>query len=55
MDNLYDLGPFGAKGAGELTLLGAAPALAAAVSNALRLEIKDLPVTPEYLMEVLAK
>jgi CO/xanthine dehydrogenase Mo-binding subunit len=52
IDNPYELGPFGAKGAGELTLLGAAPALAAAVSNALRVEIGKLPVTPEFLMEV---
>ncbi len=51
IDNPYELGPFGAKGAGELTLLGAAPALAAAVGSALGIEITALPVTPEYLME----
>jgi CO/xanthine dehydrogenase Mo-binding subunit len=51
IDNPYELGPFGAKGAGELTLLGAAPALAAAVSNALGIEITKLPVTPERLRE----
>ncbi len=50
IDNPYELGPFGAKGAGELTLLGAAPALAAAVSNALGIEITALPVTPERLI-----
>lgn len=54
LDNHYDNGPFGAKGAGELTLLGAAPALAAAVSNALGVSIHQLPVSPEYLMEVMA-
>jgi CO/xanthine dehydrogenase Mo-binding subunit len=53
IDNPYDNGPFGAKGAGELTLLGAAPALAAAVSNALGIPIRELPITPEYLMEAL--
>jgi CO/xanthine dehydrogenase Mo-binding subunit len=52
IDNLYDDGPFGAKGAGELTLIGGAPALAAAVSNALGVPIHKLPITPEYLMEV---
>lgn len=52
IDNPYENGPFGAKGAGELTLLGAAPALAAAVSNALGIEITALPVTPERLREV---
>lgn len=54
IDNPYDRGPFGAKGAGELTLLGAAPALAVAVGNALGISIRRLPITPEYLMEVLA-
>jgi CO/xanthine dehydrogenase Mo-binding subunit len=54
VDNHYDRGPFGAKGAGELTLLGGAPALAAAVSDALGIPIRKLPVTPEYLMEVCA-
>ena len=53
IDNLYARGPFGAKGAGELFLIGAAPALAAAVSNALGVPIQRLPVTPEYLMGVI--
>jgi CO/xanthine dehydrogenase Mo-binding subunit len=53
IENPYDNGPLGAKGAGELTLLGAAPALAAAVSNALGITIRQLPITPEYLMEAL--
>jgi CO/xanthine dehydrogenase Mo-binding subunit len=53
IDNLYADGPSGAKGAGELTLIGGAPALAAAVSNALGVSIRRLPITPEYLMEVL--
>jgi CO/xanthine dehydrogenase Mo-binding subunit len=53
VDNPYDLGPFGAKGAGELTLIGAAPALVIAVSNALRIPVTQLPVTPEYLLEAL--
>lgn len=55
IDNPYDRGPFGAKGAGELFLVGAAPALASAVSNALGKPIERLPVTPEYLMEVVKK
>jgi CO/xanthine dehydrogenase Mo-binding subunit len=53
IDNLYADGPSGAKGAGELTLIGGAPALAAAVSNALGVSIRRLPITSEYLMEVL--
>jgi CO/xanthine dehydrogenase Mo-binding subunit len=53
VDNPYEEGAFGAKGAGELTIVGAAPALAAAVSNALGISIYKVPVTPEYLMEVM--
>lgn len=53
IDNPYDGGPFGAKGAGELPLVGAAPALAEAVSNALNRPVSRLPVTPEYLMEAM--
>ncbi len=52
IDNPYIDGPFGAKGAGELTLIGGAPALASAISNALGIPIHRLPITPEYLMEV---
>lgn len=52
IDNPYEDGPFGAKGAGELTLLGTAPALAEAVGDALGVPIRRLPITPEYLMEV---
>ena len=52
LDNPYDNGPYGAKGAGELTLLGAAPALAAAVGDALGISIRRLPITPEHLLEV---
>lgn len=53
VDNLYDGGPFGAKGAGELTLIGTAPAYAAAVEEAVGRPINAIPVTPERLMEVL--
>jgi CO/xanthine dehydrogenase Mo-binding subunit len=51
IDNPYERGPFGAKGAGELPLIGAAPALAAAVGNALAMDICQIPVTPEWLLE----
>jgi len=53
VNNPYENGPFGAKGAGELTLIGAAPAYAAAVSQALNIHIARIPITPEYLMEVI--
>lgn len=50
--NPYSRGPFGAKCAGELPLVGVAPALAAAVEHALGLPIDRIPITPEYLMSV---
>ena len=53
--NPYEDGPFGAKGAGELPLVGAAPALAAAVQHALGFPIDDIPVTPEYLLSLLER
>jgi CO/xanthine dehydrogenase Mo-binding subunit len=53
IDNPYEQGPFGAKGAGELTLVGGAPALAIAVGHALGIRVDRLPVTPEYLMEAM--
>ncbi len=52
IDNPYEYGPFGAKGAGELPFIGAAPAFASAVQNALKVPIERIPVTPEYLLKV---
>lgn len=51
--NPFEEGPFGAKAAGELTLVGVAPAIAAAVENALDIEIMELPVTSEKLLKEL--
>jgi len=51
IDSYYEYGPYGAKCAGELPFIGAAPALASAVQKALNVQIKRIPVTPEYLME----
>ncbi len=53
IDNPYEYGPFGAKCAGELPIIGVAPALASAVQNALNAPVKRIPVTPEYLLEVM--
>lgn len=49
----YDYGPFGAKSAGELTLIGAASAYAIAVQNAIGKTVSQIPVTPELIMEVI--
>ncbi|MFW6284830.1 MAG: xanthine dehydrogenase family protein molybdopterin-binding subunit [Bacillota bacterium] len=53
MDNPYALGPYGAKGAGELTLVGGAPALAKAVEQAIGTPVTKIPVTPESIMEMI--
>ena len=49
-----DWGPFGAKGVGEFPVSAAAAALANAVSDALGVPVQRLPVTPEYVLELLA-
>lgn len=53
MDNPFPLGPYGAKGAGELPLVGGAPAVALAIENAIGKKIMKIPATPEYIMELL--
>ncbi len=53
IDSSYEFGPFGAKCAGELPFVGAAPAFASAVEHALGVPVRNIPVTPEYLMEVM--
>ncbi len=53
LDNPYDEGPFGAKGAGELTILGTAPAYAEAVEQAVGAGIYSIPITPEKLIELI--
>lgn len=50
--NEYDEGPFGAKAAGELTLVGIAPAVASAVADAVGHDIYEIPVLPEKILEV---
>lgn len=54
VDNPYEGGPFGAKGAGELTIIGSAPAYAEAVENAVGKSINFIPVTPEKLLEMIS-
>lgn len=51
----YEHGPFGAKGLGELSLIGTAPAYALAISHALGIEINKIPVKPEELLRSCVK
>ena len=52
IDNPFIYGANGAKGMGELTFVGGAPAIALAIENAIGKEITKIPATPEYIMEV---
>jgi xanthine dehydrogenase molybdenum-binding subunit len=46
-------GPFGAKGVGEAGFIGIAPAIANAIYNAVGVRIKDLPISPEKILNAL--
>jgi CO/xanthine dehydrogenase Mo-binding subunit len=52
MENPYPYGPFGAKGLGELPLVGAAPAVISALWMIFGLEFNRIPVMPEDLAEI---
>ncbi len=47
------IGPYGAKGVGEPTLIPTAPAIANAIENACGIRITDLPITPEKVYQAL--
>jgi len=43
-------GPYGAKGIGELAVVGIAPAIGNAIYDALKVRIKELPLFPERVL-----
>jgi xanthine dehydrogenase molybdenum-binding subunit len=47
------LGPFNAKGIGEMPAIPTAPAIANAVYNAIGIRMKDLPMTPDKLLRAI--
>jgi CO/xanthine dehydrogenase Mo-binding subunit len=49
----YGRGPAGAKGIGELPLDGTAPAIANAIAHATGVDIRQIPITPEKLIDML--
>ena len=53
MNNPYTDGPYGAKGAGELPTVGAAPAYVEAMENALGATFTKIPITAEDVMRIL--
>jgi len=46
-------GPFGAKGVGELAVVGIAPAIGNAIYDAFKVRIKDLPLFPERVLSAI--
>jgi CO/xanthine dehydrogenase Mo-binding subunit len=49
----YPFGPGGAKGIGELPMDGPAPAIVNAIENATGIRLREIPATPEVLMEAM--
>jgi carbon-monoxide dehydrogenase large subunit len=46
-------GPYGSKGVGEGTMIAVAPAIANAIYNAVGIRLKDLPLSPERVLQAL--
>ena len=51
----YAFGPHGAKGIGELPMDGPAPAILNAIENATGICLREIPATPEVLMEAMVE
>jgi 4-hydroxybenzoyl-CoA reductase subunit alpha len=51
VDNSDPEGPFGAKGVGEGCQISCAPAISNAIYHAVGVRIKELPITPEKILE----
>jgi xanthine dehydrogenase YagR molybdenum-binding subunit len=51
-DPFIDSDGLGARGLGEITATGVAPAIANAVYHATGQRIRDLPITPDKLLQV---
>ncbi|RRQ45739.1 xanthine dehydrogenase family protein molybdopterin-binding subunit [Chryseobacterium sp. SC28] len=49
-----NINPSGAKGLGEVGIIGTAPAIANAIYNAIGLRMKDLPITPDKIRMALS-
>jgi CO/xanthine dehydrogenase Mo-binding subunit len=47
------IGPFGAKGAGEVPILNVAAAIACAVSNATGRRVQEIPLTPPHVLALI--
>jgi CO/xanthine dehydrogenase Mo-binding subunit len=54
VENPYSRGPLGAKGIGELPMDGPAPAIVAAIHDAIGVWLDEVPATPEKVLAALA-
>ena len=48
-----EMGPYGARGVGEMGMMASAPAIGNAIVNALSIEFDTIPITPERVIEAL--
>lgn len=53
VEHPYAAGPFGAKGLGEPPLIGAAPAIANAIRDAVGVRLREIPMTPERVLRAI--
>ncbi len=53
-DVVDPIGPYGAKALGEPPSIGVAPALINAIRDAVGIEVRDLPATPDRILDLLA-
>ena len=55
VEKAYDSEPYGAKGVGEMSVFGIAPAIANAIARTTGVRLKDLPMSAERLLEHLKR
>ena len=53
-DVVDPIGPYGAKALGEPPSVGVAPAVVSAIRDAIGVEVRDLPATPDKILNLLA-
>jgi CO/xanthine dehydrogenase Mo-binding subunit len=55
VETIDPAGPFGAKGVAEPAMTPTAPAIANAIYDAVGVRVKELPITPQKVLEELKK
>jgi CO/xanthine dehydrogenase Mo-binding subunit len=53
VEDPWNEGPYGAKGIGELPLIGVAPAITCAIYNAIGVRLNEIPATPERVYKAI--